>query len=244
MKWYKQLVFSLWSVDGLLFVWGLMSGLLFTCDFCQLINQSRDDVEVKSFKPGNVDPFSVRKFQFNGALSLLFLYKAPSICFILFYRCALLCSRALFPPLSLTELNLRRVEVKTIQTSALLIEAAVCVLMKQNPGPLSFIHPWFHPDSSQLWLITFLCLVSTLMSFHPLSLPYIPVVARATALTCRPMFPWARGAIRGLSTTLFSCYKWCWRDGEGPRLCFEGQQGRSSALCQWLLGPSAATPAR
>lgn len=107
--------------------------------------------------------------------------------------------------------------------------------------------PSIRPESLQSWLITLLCLPFTLVSFHPfhpLPLPYLPVVARATALTCRPMFPWARGAIRGLSTSFSSCYKWCWRDEEGPRLCFEGQQGRSSALCQWLSGPSAATPGR
>lgn len=49
--------------------------------------------------------------------------------------------------------------------------------------------------------------------------------------------PVGQGAIRGQSTSLSSCHKWCWRDGEGPRLCFEGQRGRSPALCQWLLGP-------
>lgn len=26
-------------------------------------------------------------------------------------------------------------------------------------------------------------------------MPYVPVVARATALTCRPMFPWAMGPL-------------------------------------------------
>lgn len=49
--------------------------------------------------------------------------------------------------------------------------------------------------------------------------------------------PVGQGAIRGQSTSLSSCHKWCWQDGEGPRLCFEGQRGRSPALCQWLLGP-------
>lgn len=29
----------------------------------------------------------------------------------------------------------------------------------------------------------------------PSSLPYVPMVARVTALTCRPMFPWARGPL-------------------------------------------------
>lgn len=44
--------------------------------------------------------------------------------------------------------------------------------------------------------------------------------------------PVGQWAIRGQSTSLSSCHKWCWRDREGPRLCFEGQQGRSPALCQ------------
>lgn len=44
--------------------------------------------------------------------------------------------------------------------------------------------------------------------------------------------PVGQGAIRGQSTSLSSCHKWCWRDGEGPRPCFEGQRGRSPPLCQ------------
>lgn len=82
---------------------------------------------------------------------------------------------------------------------------------------------------------------SILNSRPPLSLPYVPAVAGATAPTSRPLFPWARGAIRGPSTSLSSCYKWRCRDGEGPRLCFEGQWGRSPALCRWLLPPPPQT---
>eukprot|EP00064_Thunnus_orientalis_P015909 superscaffoldBa00003047_g15971 len=44
--------------------------------------------------------------------------------------------------------------------------------------------------------------------------------------------PVGQGAIRGQSTSLSSCHKWYWRDGEGSRLCFEGQRGRSPALSQ------------
>ncbi|CAB1460269.1 unnamed protein product [Pleuronectes platessa] len=43
--------------------------------------------------------------------------------------------------------------------------------------------------------------------------------------------PGGRGAIRGQSMSLSSCREWCWRDGEGPRRCFEGQRGRCPALC-------------
>lgn len=49
--------------------------------------------------------------------------------------------------------------------------------------------------------------------------------------------PVDQGAIRGQSMSLSSCHKWCWWAGEGPRLCFEGQQGRSPALCQRLRPP-------
>lgn len=81
--------------------------------------------------------------------------------------------------------------------------------------------------------------------------PWLPLLFAPCACGCQgnssnlpTHVPVGQGAIRGLSTSLSSCYKWCWQDGEGPRLCFEGQQGRSPALCQWLLGPAQTSFAK
>lgn len=92
--------------------------------------------------------------------------------------------------------------------------------------------------------VTFLC---TLFCFH-LSICFLvlyPVPLLFGLCSCGHQgnssnlpthVPVGQGAIRGQSTSLSSCHKWCWWDGEGSRLCFEGQQGRSPALCLWLSG--------
>lgn len=117
---------------------------------------------------------------------------------------------------------------------------------RHQPVILSVL-PNFH-----LWLITLcipVCLSVCLVlfpSFHlffssslppPLIFGLCACGHQGNSSNLPTHVPVGQGAIRGQSTSLSSCHKWCWQDGEGPRLCFEGQRGRSPALCQWLLGP-------
>lgn len=80
----------------------------------------------------------------------------------------------------------------------------------------------------------------TSFSFHPYHPLFSALCAhgrQGNSSNLSTHVPLGQGAIRGLSTSLSSCYKWWWQDGEGSHLYFEGQQGHSPPLCQWLLGP-------